>query len=483
MKISCAKTKRLPSMKLLVFPLLASLTALLAFTNKTPGTLTGNANDISFTAKPNGIPVDTPRIKHFARVEVKKITGKVKGMLLDDVMVYIINGKKYFDVELGHFKHATIKADEMIITPANDANAKKLYGGISMKGVIEFKNARLIPPMVNLTKNKPLFVLNGEEQENVQKVKSFDPNAVTSIKILENATSKYGLKANNGAVEIGTNGYAYIDRLEDNSETIAIGEIVDQGKPVVDIPSPDDHNKVFEKVEIDASFRGGQSAWQKYLDANLDKFTPGKYAAPGGTYTVWLQFIVDREGNVSDFKALTAHGYGMEAEALRVVKKTSGKWNPGVQNGRQVRSITKQPVTFVVDAMMEAGIVPDVVDMPASIPSAKQEESPDKIYERVEIEASFKGGELGWNKFLETNLNKSVAKKNKAPKGTYTVWVLFVVDKEGTVSDIKAISAHGFGMETEGARLIKASGKWVPAVQNGRPVKAYRKQPITFVVE
>ena len=45
-----------------------------------------------------------------------------------------------------------------------------------------------------------------------------------------------------------------------------------------------------------------------------------------GTYTVVVQFVVDKEGNVSDVKALTSHGYGMEDEAVRVIKK-GPQWN------------------------------------------------------------------------------------------------------------------------------------------------------------
>ena len=61
--------------------------------------------------------------------------------------------------------------------------------------------------------------------------------------------------------------------------------------------------------------------------------------------------------------------------------------------------------------------------------------------------------------------------------------VKFVVDVEGHVSDIIALTKHGFGMEEEAVRVIRKSAKWEPAVFEGRMVKAYRRQMITFVVE
>jgi protein TonB len=60
--------------------------------------------------------------------------------------------------------------------------------------------------------------------------------------------------------------------------------------------------------------------------------------------------------------------------------------------------------------------------------------------------------------------------------------VQFIVDKDGNVSEVKALTSHGYGMEEEAVRVIKRGPKWTPAIQNGRQVKAYRKQPITFVV-
>ena len=57
------------------------------------------------------------------------------------------------------------------------------------------------------------------------------------------------------------------------------------------------------------------------------------------------------------------------------------------------------------------------------------------------------------------------------------------MSKDGTISDVQAESKHGFGMEAEAVKIIKRGPKWSPALQNGRNVNAYRRQPITFVVE
>src|SRR5690606_16727733 len=87
-----------------------------------------------------------------------------------------------------------------------------------------------------------------------------------------------------------------------------------------------------------------------------------------------------------------------------------------------------------------------------------------------------------WRKFLERNLNPQVAINNNAPPGIYTVMIQFVVDTDGSISEIKVLNDPGYGLGEEAIRVIKKSRKWQPAIQDGRPAKAYRKQPITFQI-
>lgn len=130
-------------------------------------------------------------------------------------------------------------------------------------------------------------------------------------------------------------------------ENIATPVVIDEGKQIVEEKKEEDENKIFDKVEIEASFPGGDSKWRQYLTNNLNASTPVDNGAPEGTYTTMVQFVVDKEGNISDVRALTSHGYGMEEEAIRVIKK-GPKWAPAVQNGRQVKAYRKQPITFQV---------------------------------------------------------------------------------------------------------------------------------------
>lgn len=121
----------------------------------------------------------------------------------------------------------------------------------------------------------------------------------------------------------------------------------DEGKQVVEAPKVEDENKIFEKVEVEAEFPGGLSAWRRYLERNLNAQVPSDAGAPTGSYTVIVRFVVDKQGSISDVKAQTSHGYGMEEEAVRAIKR-GPKWTPAIQNGRNVTAYRSQPITFVV---------------------------------------------------------------------------------------------------------------------------------------
>jgi len=100
-----------------------------------------------------------------------------------------------------------------------------------------------------------------------------------------------------------------------------------------------------------------------------------------------------------------------------------------------------------------------------------------KTFTKVEIESEFPGGPSAWAAFLNENLHypKAAIKKNIEGK----VVVQFIVDKEGNVTDIRALSGPD-ELREEAERVMKKSPNWIPAQQGGRLVKAYKKQPITF---
>jgi protein TonB len=107
------------------------------------------------------------------------------------------------------------------------------------------------------------------------------------------------------------------------------------------------------------------------------------------------------------------------------------------------------------------------------------------IFEKVDVEASFPGGMPAWKRFLSRNLDASAPLKDlprKTKNFEQTAICQFIVCKDGTICDIKVVNKVLPSIKKEVERVIKLSGNWTPAEQNGKKVKAYRKQPVTFVV-
>ena len=108
-----------------------------------------------------------------------------------------------------------------------------------------------------------------------------------------------------------------------------------------------DYEDNIDIVQIEAKFPGGVNAWKIYIERNLNTNTPVDNGAAAGNYTVVVSFVVDKDGNISDVKALNDPGYGTADEAIRVIKK-SKQWTPALQNGRNVTYRQKQSITFMV---------------------------------------------------------------------------------------------------------------------------------------
>jgi protein TonB len=135
------------------------------------------------------------------------------------------------------------------------------------------------------------------------------------------------------------------------------------------------------------------------------------------------------------------------------------------------------------DGMADVGITgpPTTDGVLSNVVTAPRKSEDNERFIPIEKEAEFPGGMLAWGRFLNRNLRVPDQAVSLDVNGT--VVVQFVVDVDGSVSDVTVLSGpEEGGLREEAVRVIKKSGKWVPALQNGRYVKAYRRQPVIFKV-
>src|ERR1022692_1243898 len=101
----------------------------------------------------------------------------------------------------------------------------------------------------------------------------------------------------------------------------------------------------------------------------------------------------------------------------------------------------------------------------------------EKAVTKVQSEASY----LDWNLFLLKNLRYPNEEANRKMQNEANIEVMFIVDIDGKVSNVEAVSGpNKGGLREEAIRVIKRSGKWMPAFQYGKYVKSYKKQPFYF---
>ena len=105
----------------------------------------------------------------------------------------------------------------------------------------------------------------------------------------------------------------------------------------------DDQNKIFTSVDKAPGFPGGDAAFDIYLKANIRYPAIARVNNVQGK--VFLNFVVEKDGSITDIKVVRGVGSGCDDEAIRVLK-SSPNWKPGMQNNRTVRVSYTMPITF-----------------------------------------------------------------------------------------------------------------------------------------
>lgn len=96
---------------------------------------------------------------------------------------------------------------------------------------------------------------------------------------------------------------------------------------------------------------------------------------------------------------------------------------------------------------------------------------------RTETEARYPGGAVALDKHFSKIKFPARSKKERQ---TGTVWVQYVIDTSGNIQEAKILQGLSDEMNREALRLVYAQKRWIPATQNGRKVKAYKKRALSF---
>ena len=245
-------------------------------------------------------------------------------------------------------------------------------------------------------------------------------------------------------------------------------------------PSNDPNNPVFEVVEIMPEFPdGGMSGLMQFLSKNIQYPINAQKNHTQGRVTV--QFVVNKDGSISEPKIIRGVDPDLDGEAIRVISLMP-KWKPGMQKGQPVRVKYTVPVMFRLsdDGQKEEykpiPKIDETVVVGYASKQAPTEEDP--VFEVVENMPEFAGGMGGLMQYLSKNIKYPVEAQKAGIQGRVIMQV--IIDKNGNVTNPKVTQPVDPLLDTEAIRVTASMPKWKPGTQRGMPVNVKYTFPIVF---
>ena len=111
----------------------------------------------------------------------------------------------------------------------------------------------------------------------------------------------------------------------------------------------------------------------------------------------------------------------------------------------------------------------------------KEEEVTNKVFDVVEVMPSFPGGQGALMDYLRNNVKYPVVAQENGVQGR--VVVSFVVEKDGSITDVKVVKSVDPSLDKEASRVVRSMPKWIPGKQNGSAVRVKYNVPVSFKLQ
>ena len=230
--------------------------------------------------------------------------------------------------------------------------------------------------------------------------------------------------------------------------------------------SKENENEIFSVVEKSPAFKGGDDARIEYLTKAITY--PEKARNDKVEGTVYATFVVEKDGSISNVKILRGIGGGCDEMAVKVISEMPA-WEPGMQRGKAVRVQFSMPIKFELEGKKEEVSV-----------SSKTTGEKD-IFVVVDDPPVFPGGDDARTAYLISTVIYPETAKKKGTEGT--VYVTFVVEKDGKVTDAKVLRGIGDGCDESAISAVRNMPVWKPGMLRGKPVRVQFTMPIKFKLD
>lgn len=143
-----------------------------------------------------------------------------------------------------------------------------------------------------------------------------------------------------------------------------------------------------------------------------------------------------------------------------------------------VVEVPDEEIVEEVQAIVDAEITEDDIFEDPIFEEPLPVEKVEEVFDIVEVQPNPMGGMSSFYKFVGKHMKYPTQARRMRIEGK--VFVQFVVDKSGNLTEVNAIKGIGGGCDEEAVRVIKNAPQWRPGKQRGRPVKVRMIIPITF---
>lgn len=242
-------------------------------------------------------------------------------------------------------------------------------------------------------------------------------------------------------------------------------------------------DQVFTVVEVMPEYPGGQGELLKYLAKSVKYPVIAQENGIQGRVTA--SFIVEKDGSIRDIEVIRGVDPSLDKEAVRVLSGMPN-WTPGKQRGQDVAVKYTVPVTFRLQRADGTSPVPNddndnegiMVVGYGSSNSDNQSNSSNQVFTMVEKMPGFPGGQSALISFLSKTIQYPKEAQEKGIQGV--VVCSFIVEKDGSLSDVTVIRGLDPALDKEALRVIGEMPKWTPGTQRGQAVRVKYTVPLTF---
>ena len=239
--------------------------------------------------------------------------------------------------------------------------------------------------------------------------------------------------------------------------------------------SANNDTTIYTIVDEMPQFQGGDSALVEYITHNVHY--PQAEKAQGIQGKVFIGFVVEKDGSISNVEVKRGIGEECDAEAVRVVKDMPA-WIPGKRNGEPVRVSSMLPINYKIVEPQQSQyqmVVTDEVKRISAKPSMTDNNTKMVVIDKM---PAFPGGEEGVMDFIGTNIRYPKYAQDHGISGR--VLVRFVVETDGSITNVEVLQGIGGGCDEEAVRVVKMMPKWIPAENDGEKVRVMFTLPINF---